>query len=75
MNTDATATRWDEEYRRGRYADDPPIPFVELLRLLSDALPGLLKQDSMSGAATVATFSRLSMRASNFTAWMSRRRP
>jgi SAM-dependent methyltransferase len=23
-----TASRWDEEYRRGRYADEPPLPFV-----------------------------------------------
>jgi hypothetical protein len=30
------AERWDEEYRRGRYAADPPLPFVgEILETLA----------------------------------------
>ena len=28
MDEALTAARWDDEYRRGRYADAPPIPFV-----------------------------------------------
>jgi trans-aconitate methyltransferase len=26
-----TAARWDDEYRRGRYADEPPLPFVDTI--------------------------------------------
>jgi SAM-dependent methyltransferase len=38
--------RWDDEYRRGRYRDDPPLPFVEaILAALREAAlmdaPGL----------------------------------
>jgi Methyltransferase domain len=25
------AARWDDEYRRGRYADEPPLPFVDTI--------------------------------------------
>jgi hypothetical protein len=25
------AQRWDDEYRRGRYADEPPLPFVDTI--------------------------------------------
>jgi SAM-dependent methyltransferase len=28
-DSDLTAARWDAEYRNQRYADDPPLPFVE----------------------------------------------
>jgi hypothetical protein len=28
MDGGLTAARWDEEYRAGRYAHDPPLPFV-----------------------------------------------
>jgi 2-polyprenyl-3-methyl-5-hydroxy-6-metoxy-1,4-benzoquinol methylase len=28
MDADLTAARWDEEYRKGRYAAEPPLPFV-----------------------------------------------
>src|SRR5262245_8361673 len=27
-DSDLTATRWDEEYRNQRYANEPPLPFV-----------------------------------------------
>jgi len=36
--TRLTALRWDAEYRNGRYANDPPVPFVgEILTALDDA--------------------------------------
>jgi SAM-dependent methyltransferase len=28
MDDELVASRWDDEYRRGRYADEPPLPFV-----------------------------------------------
>jgi hypothetical protein len=28
MDPDLTAARWDEEYRKGRYSTEPPLPFV-----------------------------------------------
>ncbi len=28
MDTALTASRWDEEYRNQRYAEEPPLPFV-----------------------------------------------
>jgi SAM-dependent methyltransferase len=28
MNDNLLAERWDEEYRHGRYAEEPPLPFV-----------------------------------------------
>ena len=31
LDPDLTSQRWDEEYRRGRYLDEPPIPFVETI--------------------------------------------
>jgi SAM-dependent methyltransferase len=31
MNGHPIARRWDEEYRRGRYADEPPLPFVQTI--------------------------------------------
>ena len=39
---DLTAARWDAEYRNGRYADDPPLPFVDRIvqALRADASVG-----------------------------------
>ena len=36
------ATRWDAEYRRGRYADEPPLPFTDeiLANLRAGSLTG-----------------------------------
>jgi SAM-dependent methyltransferase len=31
MNDDPIARRWDEEYRRGRYGDEAPLPFVRTI--------------------------------------------
>jgi hypothetical protein len=31
MDQDLTAARWDEEYRKGRYSAEPPLPFVTVL--------------------------------------------
>jgi SAM-dependent methyltransferase len=41
--TDArlAALRWDAEYRRGRYAADPPLPFVAEILAALDAAPAL----------------------------------
>ncbi len=37
MDHELAAARWDAEYRRGRYAGEPPVPFVEqILRALRD---------------------------------------
>jgi SAM-dependent methyltransferase len=36
-----TATRWDEEYRRGRYAAEPPVAFVDTIVKALDARPAL----------------------------------
>src|SRR5215470_16625065 len=38
MDSVLTASRWDEEYRRQRYANEPPLPFV-------DEILGVLKAD------------------------------
>lgn len=40
--TTMIATRWDEEYRKGRYVAEPPLPFVE--RILST-----LQRDARNG--------------------------
>ena len=41
MDERLTARRWDQEYRRGRYADEPPLDFVaDVLTTLDDA-PGV----------------------------------
>lgn len=31
MSTGLLAARWDAEYRAGRYADEPPLPFVSTI--------------------------------------------
>jgi SAM-dependent methyltransferase len=31
MGADLTARRWDDEYRTGRYGDEPPVPFVQTI--------------------------------------------
>ncbi len=37
MDHELAAARWDAEYRRGRYAGEPPVPFVEqILGALQD---------------------------------------
>ena len=37
MDPSLIARRWDEEYRRGRYVDEPPLPFVgAIMRVLAD---------------------------------------
>jgi SAM-dependent methyltransferase len=38
------ATRWDAEYRRGRYADEPPLAFV-------DTILGLVRGHGLAGEA------------------------
>jgi SAM-dependent methyltransferase len=38
---DLTALRWDAEYRRGRYADDAPLPFVDDILATLDDEPAL----------------------------------
>jgi len=38
MDSGLTASRWDEEYRNQRYANEPPLPFV-------DEILGVLKAD------------------------------
>ena len=41
MDERLTALRWDQEYRSGRYADEPPLDFVaDVLTTLDDA-PGV----------------------------------
>jgi SAM-dependent methyltransferase len=37
---DRLTARWDDEYRSGRYADEPPLPFVTTIRSTLDAHPG-----------------------------------
>src|SRR5205814_8186519 len=41
MDERLTALRWDAEYRRGRYADDPPLAFVEDILTVLDGAPGV----------------------------------
>jgi len=42
-DSDLTAARWDAEYRNRRYADDPPLPFVDRIvqTLRADASVGM----------------------------------
>jgi SAM-dependent methyltransferase len=40
-SNDLTALRWDAEYRRGRYADDAPLPFVDDILATLDDEPAL----------------------------------
>ena len=41
MDERLTALRWDAEYRSGRYAADPPLPFVDDILAMLDATPAL----------------------------------
>jgi SAM-dependent methyltransferase len=41
MDERLTVLRWDAEYRRGRYADDPPLAFVEDIVTILDGAPGV----------------------------------
>lgn len=38
--TDAIGERWDDEYRRGRYDAEPPLPFVRTIVQALQATPG-----------------------------------
>ncbi len=39
LDRNLTAQRWDTEYRHGRYADEPPLPFVNTILALLDRHP------------------------------------
>jgi SAM-dependent methyltransferase len=41
MDERLTALRWDAEYRRGRYVDEPPLPFVDDIVTALDRAPAL----------------------------------
>ncbi len=41
MTQGLAARRWDAEYRSGRYADDPPLPFVAEILATLDEHPAL----------------------------------
>jgi len=40
MDERLVALRWDTEYRRGRYVEEPPLPFVADILAALDASPG-----------------------------------
>jgi len=42
-----TAQRWDEEYRRGRYAAEPPVAFVTTILDVLAARPALRERDGL----------------------------
>jgi SAM-dependent methyltransferase len=42
-----TAARWDEEYRRGRYAAEPPVAFVATILDVLGAHPALRERDGL----------------------------
>ncbi len=41
MNQGRATLRWDAEYRNGRYAADPPLPFVAEIPATLDEHPAL----------------------------------
>jgi len=42
-----TASRWDDEYRRGRYVGEPPLPFVSRISTVLKARPHLYEADGL----------------------------
>jgi methyltransferase family protein len=42
-----TASRWDDEYRRGRYVGEPPLPFVSRISTVLKACPDLYGADGL----------------------------
>ena len=42
-----TSSRWDDEYRRGRYVGEPPLPFVSRISTVLKARPHLYEADGL----------------------------
>jgi hypothetical protein len=47
MDDELVASRWDEEYRRGRYADEPSLPFVAKIDAALKARPLVRAADGL----------------------------